>query len=410
MFQLLFNDIIHYLLSIIFVAIHISNAPIKIKRLQHLLKYMKKWRNNLAHINQAIDTYFKTYYKVVDYHIKKPNLRVTDITWRPYGYRKWLRRTTARRRCIKYIKMHKTHTKPSNNIIEVKASTNKGTKRLHFDSDSYDILVDNCCSQSITNCITDYITPPKTSGMKIKGFDGSTTTTKVGTVQWKIADDDGKIHRIKLPNTYYSEQAESRLLSPQHWAQTANNGRGTRCLTYHDAIILEWNDRKYRRTIPLSQHSRNVGVITSPIGIKSYLQACSILDHTHPNIAFPATIDKSDLHIITDDEEEQESTLQQDHPTKATKIPTSSSPVVEIQDDSEEEEQEDRAHPIQTDFTKQPFDIRDETPIFKDEQQEYMHWHYKLNHASHFVMIKMAHMKMLPRGISQILKRMEEHN
>jgi len=91
MFQLLFNDIIHYLLSIIFVAIHISKAPIKIKKLQHLHKYMKKWRNNLAHINQAIDTYFKTYYKVVDYHIKKPNLRVTDITWRPYGYRKWLR-------------------------------------------------------------------------------------------------------------------------------------------------------------------------------------------------------------------------------------------------------------------------------------------------------------------------------
>jgi hypothetical protein len=68
--------------------------------------------------------------------------------------------------------------------------------------------------------------------MKIKGFDGTTTTTtKVGTVQWKIADDNGKIHKIKLPNTYYSEQAESRLLSPQHWAQSANNGRGTRCLT-----------------------------------------------------------------------------------------------------------------------------------------------------------------------------------
>jgi hypothetical protein len=47
--------------------------------------------------------------------------------------------------------------------------------------------------------------------MTIKGFDGTTTTTKVGTVKWKIADDkNGKMHKIKLPNTYYSEQAESR--------------------------------------------------------------------------------------------------------------------------------------------------------------------------------------------------------
>jgi hypothetical protein len=97
--------------------------------------------------------------------------------------------------------MHETQVEPSSNLIDVRASTVKGTRRLHFDSDSYDILVDNCCSQSTTNCLTDYITPPRESDMKIKGFDGSTTTAKVGAVQWKIADDTGKIHKIKLPNT-----------------------------------------------------------------------------------------------------------------------------------------------------------------------------------------------------------------
>ena len=83
---------------------------------------------------------------------------------------------------------------------------------MHFDTDSYDILVDNCCSQSITNNLQDYIKPPKLSDMRIKGFNGTTTKTRVGTVRWRIHDDEGRIHCILLPNTYYSPHAESRLI------------------------------------------------------------------------------------------------------------------------------------------------------------------------------------------------------
>ena len=38
---------------------------------------------------------------------------------------------------------------------------------MHFDSDSYDILVDNCCSRSITNDLKDYIKPPKISDKRV---------------------------------------------------------------------------------------------------------------------------------------------------------------------------------------------------------------------------------------------------
>jgi hypothetical protein len=65
------------------VATYLSEKPIKIKNLQHLHKFLMKWRNKLAHINQSIDTYYKTYYKVVDYHVKKPNLRVPEINGSP---------------------------------------------------------------------------------------------------------------------------------------------------------------------------------------------------------------------------------------------------------------------------------------------------------------------------------------
>jgi hypothetical protein len=126
-------------------------------------------------------------------------------------------------------------------IIEAKTATNKERKvRMEFDTDSFDILIDNCCSHTLTNDINDYIEPPVKSSVTVRGYNGSTNSTKVGTVKWKIKDDNGKIHNFILPNTYYSSSVETRLLSPPHWAQTRKKGRDSYCVIYHDAIIMRW--------------------------------------------------------------------------------------------------------------------------------------------------------------------------
>jgi hypothetical protein len=33
----------------------------------------------------------------------------------------------------------------------------------------------------------------------------------------KIEDDDGKVHKDRLPNSYYVPNTKGRLLSPRHW-------------------------------------------------------------------------------------------------------------------------------------------------------------------------------------------------
>jgi hypothetical protein len=53
-------------------------------------------------------------------------------------------------------------------------------------------------------------------------------------------------------------------------------------------------------------------------------------------------------------------------------------------------------------------DIVDEHPTFLEDAHKNMHWHYRLNHASHIVMINQANKKMLTQGITQILKKMEK--
>jgi trehalose-6-phosphatase len=51
--------------------------------------------------------------------------------------------------------------------------------------------------------------------------------------------------------------------------------------------------------------------------------------------------------------------------------------------------------------------VDEESPVYADDKQEYMHWHFRLNHPTHKVMCKMANQCILPRQITRILKAME---
>jgi len=143
---------------------------------------MKFWKSRLARLNDMFDSYIKENFKVVDYHVKPPSRREHNLTWRPYGYYKRRKSRIARNRCIA-IKSTRT--------IEAKSAMDKERRvRMEFDTDSFDILIDNCCSHTLTNDINDYIEPPVKSSVRVRGYNGSTNSTMVGTVKWKIRDDN----------------------------------------------------------------------------------------------------------------------------------------------------------------------------------------------------------------------------
>ena len=79
-------------------------------------------------------------------------------------------------------------------------------------------------------------------------------------------------HMIIIPNSIYTKEGTSRLLSPQHWAQVVKDNypikRGTWCATYENEIILYWDQRKYKRTIPIDPKQSNVASITTAPGYK----------------------------------------------------------------------------------------------------------------------------------------------
>jgi hypothetical protein len=117
-----------------------------------LQKYMKFWKSRLARLNDMFDSYIKENFKVVDYHVKAPSRREHNLTWRPYGYYKKRKSRIARNRCTA-IK--------STTTIEVRSAIDKERRvRMEFDTVSFDILIDNCCSHTLTNDINDYKEPP----------------------------------------------------------------------------------------------------------------------------------------------------------------------------------------------------------------------------------------------------------
>jgi hypothetical protein len=116
--------------------------------------------------------------------VKKPSQRITYLTWKPYGYSRRIRINRARRRCINSKNLY---------VIEARSAMQKRRTQMEFDSDSYEILIDNCCSHSLTNSKEDFIEPPVKSKVRVRGYNGHTNSTMVGTVKWRVKDDNGKV-------------------------------------------------------------------------------------------------------------------------------------------------------------------------------------------------------------------------
>jgi hypothetical protein len=149
-------------------------------------------------------------------------------------------------------------------------------RNVMFDTDAIEVRVDNCASMSMSFSREDFI--PETlraTKLRVKGFgeEGSNAcVTHQGTIVWDIQDDEGRNHKIVLPNSLLVPRAKDRLLSPQHWAQTAQDHcpkkGGTYCVTDGEKVVLWWKQARYKKTLLLNQAGSNVATIWARTGYK----------------------------------------------------------------------------------------------------------------------------------------------
>jgi nucleosome binding factor SPN SPT16 subunit len=126
---------------------------------------------------------------------------------------------------------------------------------------------------------------------------------------------------------------------------------------------------------------------------------CTNTDTLFPTLAYEATID---LAFSEDDTTPEDDTTYEDSPTKATNNNTT-------QQDRAQQERKEHKDPIRVIFNEpEQKEDNPEQPTYSDERQEYMKWHYNLNHATQGTFTRMAQQRMLPPFITKILKKLEK--
>jgi hypothetical protein len=92
----------------------------------------------MAHLNEHIDVYFKVHYKVSEYNFTTLYPRSTVIPGRQYKAIRRQRLQNARRACLQAIALRDKSQRPSMAMV----TYSRYPHRVHFDTDSYEILVE----------------------------------------------------------------------------------------------------------------------------------------------------------------------------------------------------------------------------------------------------------------------------
>jgi hypothetical protein len=96
------------------------------------------------------------------------------------------------------------------------SSTINRTRTIQFDSDSYPIGIEThalCCTVNAPHLFEDL----KLGEVgEVEGIKSGLDIKGMGTFKFKIKDDNGMTHEIKIPNSLYVPELKRCLLSPQH--------------------------------------------------------------------------------------------------------------------------------------------------------------------------------------------------
>ena len=88
---------------------------------------------------------------------------------------------------------------------------------------------------------------PEARGPEGEREKGHADATHRGTLKWYLEDDTGLVHVIMIQGAYLIPEASTRILSPQHLAQQANDHypkeEGMGSLTISKNITLFWSQR-----------------------------------------------------------------------------------------------------------------------------------------------------------------------
>jgi len=136
---------------------------------------------------------------------------------------------------------------------------------MRFDIDSFLIGVDSFASVTMATQPDQFEDLILDTGQSVQGIEGGLAIKGHGTFKFNIEDDEGTVHSIKNADSMYVPDLKYCLLSPQHWAQKAQeSARRTKMETDANGVVLIWGQGKHLHTIPHSRDTNTPFFCTAP--------------------------------------------------------------------------------------------------------------------------------------------------
>ena len=253
----------------------------------------KKWRLGKKfkkHVVMTLWEWFKNNYKAdttCTKHNKTESFKRNKTKYSRSTYCRSRRGNTVKRKGQKPRSL--TMTLRVNTAFAAQRNNKQSNKlqrdprRTKFDSDSYSVGIDSQASCSMWNRKSAFTEIRKVKGIKVKGIGGQYVEAKgIGTVKFKLEDDSGKKHTVKIPNTLFVPDMPISLLCPQHWSQQTKDHypvrNGTWCAILPDQCILHWDQRQFKRTVKYDEAS-NTPRFRTASGSELYRAFVAPLDH-----------------------------------------------------------------------------------------------------------------------------------
>ena len=224
----------------------------------------------------------------------------------------------------------------------------------------------------------------------VKGIKGHAQATHRGTLKWYIEDDHGLVHVMVITGAYLIPDTTTRILSPQHLAEQANDRypmvEGTGALTTSKNITLFWAQRRFTKTVPLDSKT-NVGLTTTASGARSFRAFCATVNS-------PETKEMNIFTTHVSPDEENDESFQPKDP---------------VEPDTQDET--DQTKPVDETMTEAPktslVDMGPITHVIPDNKEpaavdphdELLRWRYRLGHLPFDRIQQLASTGQLPKHL-----------
>ncbi|KAL3822937.1 hypothetical protein ACHAXA_011652 [Cyclostephanos tholiformis] len=285
---------------------------------------------------------------------------------------------------------------------------------VRFDSDSYSIGVDCHASRCMAN------SPHLFEDLKlikmgaVEGIKQGLEIKGIGTFKFKIEDDDGRTHEVKIKNSLYLPELRRCLLSPQHWAQEAGDNhplpRGTRMENDDANCILFWGQGKYKKTIPHNPDS-NVPILHTAASALTYRAFATTFEAMEANFYRREHVRQlPGLRRHEETPDDQEFIADENvHFNGAKRMENGVSADDETIKMSKVTSPSEGEHEGQTRMRALTFDpsppLEEEEEVHlaaADDQAELMRWHYRLGHLPFARLKLLAKNGEVPRRLAKV--------